>query len=1109
MRRKEDNRRVSVAADPDATVSSDSSVAPNVFASVFGDTATTAADASLAAPVGNIPAHRDFQIKGELGRGGMGLVYLAREACPTRDVALKSVNQHAAAQPESLQRFLREAYITAQLQHPGIVPVYRVDRGTAGLPYYTMRPIEGRPLNSIIEALRKEDAATLEQFPLRRLVRIFHSVCQTIRFAHDRGVIHRDLKPANIVVGEYGEVVVLDWGLAKTIKGGDTPTPMPANSPLSPKEDVWSQYQRRVDPADLASDSDLLVTLEGKSMGTPAYMSPEQALGRVDQVGMQSDVWALGVILYELCALRRPFEARETREMVRLITSTDPMPPGKVAPKRKIPPELAEIAMRCLRRDQAQRYATTGILADDIDKWLEGVAPWRLVADVDFSKLPDGPPPGWTNVQIANAPTWEVRSGLLRVAQNAESVLLLDAPAGGDVRIEMEAMVIAGQEGDISPILSAPPPGTGKYYDGYFLQFGADAATRSKLSKNSMDVASIEGTRQEDRWYNVTAERVGDVIRLSVDGNEILSWQDHVPLSGDRVGLYTWGCGLRVRRFRAFARGVSVTVSCLETPNILYNLGLVDQAKGQYLRIAECHPGHDEGMVALFLAGKCCVDLADKKGVTGERVSALLEEASGYFDRVEQTALAPMGCLGKSLIHQFCGQTEEEARELCRAYRDYPEHDALPIIGQRLWEQAFELQRHNYYREMKFFALPAARFHPQGLLSTNSLQLLSEMPGVHEVGDLLLSITQRVPQNRSLCAYALKCRAFWLGQHNFHQAVQQSQEILRSYSDQRYPCSWVLHLVALMYAELRDFDAAEALGQQVLTEYPEQRDACSWALMKWSLVAADRGEMDRGLHLLARLLNEYSECRTTCVRALLQWGWLHAGRNEYDHADALFDKICTEFPDTPEQVSSGLLGKAYLQIQRGNDAEALDIFQRIPDEYPKQWNSISDALTGIAYVWCRRGRTAEALAACHSAFDICRRRLGSFSYVSLLYLSGAPYSLPLLYALCGCRDGLLRLLTEWAEARPDMHLGAILASENPIATVWSADDSQLVRLADTLLLSLVLFARGNDHGAATTLEKYLAMAPDIYPLWAPRQDRQLAQRLLEMLNQKPADGGRP
>jgi len=1106
MRRKEDNRRVSVAADPDATVSSDSSVAPNVFASVFGDTATTAADASLAAPVGNIPAHRDFQIKGELGRGGMGLVYLAREACPTRDVALKSVNQHAAAQPESLQRFLREAYITAQLQHPGIVPVYRVDRGTAGLPYYTMRPIEGRPLNSIIEALRKEDAATLEQFPLRRLVRIFHSVCQTIRFAHDRGVIHRDLKPANIVVGEYGEVVVLDWGLAKTIKGGDTPTPMPANSPLSPKEDVWSQYQRRVDPADLASDSDLLVTLEGKSMGTPAYMSPEQALGRVDQVGMQSDVWALGVILYELCALRRPFEARETREMVRLITSTDPMPPGKVAPKRKIPPELAEIAMRCLRRDQAQRYATTGILADAIDKWLEGVAPWRLVADVDFSKLPDGPPPGWTNIQTKNTSMWEVRSGLLGVAKNDESVLLLDAPAGGDVRVEMEAMVIAGQEGDISPILSAPPPGTGKYYDGYFLQFGADAATRSKLSKNSMDVASIEETRQPDRWYNVTAERVGDVLRLTVDGNELLSWRDQVPLSGDRVGLYTWGCGLRVRRFRAFARGVSVTVSCLDIPNAFYNEGLIDKAKAQYLRVAESHPARDEGMEALFLAGKCCVDLAGKKGVTGERVSALLEEASGYFDRLERTALAPMGCLGKSMVHKFRGQSEEEAGELCRAYGDYPGHDALPIIGQRLWERAFELKRESYDREMKLFALPAARFHPQGLLSTTSIPLLSEIRGVPEVGDLLLGILQRVPLNRWLCACALEYRAVWLGQNDLHLVMRQCEELLRSYPDQRGPCAKSLEWMALMHADLRDFDTAEVFCQRVLTEYPEQRQFCSLALMAWSLVAADRGEMSRGLDLLDRLLNEYSEYRTTCASALGNWAWLHAGRDDYDRADTLFDRICTEFSDIPEPASDGLLGKAYMQIQRGKDTEALGILQHIVNAYPKLWRHRSEALTGAAYIWCRRGQRDETLSTCHSAFAICRRSLGSFSYKSLFGKPG-PYSLALLYATCECRDGLLRLLSEWAEARPDMHLRAFLASEDPIAAVSSADDTSLIRLADALLLSLVLFARGDDRGAATNLKRYLALAPDAYPLWAPRQDRQLAQRLLEVLNYKPADGG--
>jgi len=161
-----------------------------------------------------------YSVKGEIGKGGMGSVFLAREITAKRDVALKTFSPFTSRKSaEKIQeRFLEEALITAQLQHPGIIPIYDIARDDSGRFFYTMRPVEGETLKSIINRLKKGDQKTAQKYPLKKLMQIMASVCQTMRFAHERGVIHRDLKPDNIIVGNYGEVLVIDWGLAKVIR---------------------------------------------------------------------------------------------------------------------------------------------------------------------------------------------------------------------------------------------------------------------------------------------------------------------------------------------------------------------------------------------------------------------------------------------------------------------------------------------------------------------------------------------------------------------------------------------------------------------------------------------------------------------------------------------------------------------------------------------------------------------------------------------------------------------------------------------------------------------------------------------------------------------------
>ncbi len=306
-----------------------------------------------------------------LGRGGMGIVYWALDSDLGRQVAFKIVRPDAgrsdapvpeqpltcappaaAADAEAARmfanlraRFLQEAWITAGLEHPGIVPVYEVGQNADGVPYYTMRFVRGsRTLAASIEALRArpvdERLALID--PLLK-------VCDTLRYAHARGVVHRDLKPDNVALGEFGEVVVLDWGLAKITGAPDA------------VEGTWQDRIR-----DLRAANDLAT--KASALGTPGYMAPEAALGRMDEVDAKSDVYSLGVMLFQILTGRLPYEAPSYVEFVRQMFH-DPLPvPSRLDPA--IPEGLSDICLRALARDRAARTPTVDAFAAEIRKWM-------------------------------------------------------------------------------------------------------------------------------------------------------------------------------------------------------------------------------------------------------------------------------------------------------------------------------------------------------------------------------------------------------------------------------------------------------------------------------------------------------------------------------------------------------------------------------------------------------------------------------------------------------------------------------------------------------------------------------------------------------------------
>jgi serine/threonine-protein kinase len=287
-------------------------------------------------------------------RGGLGEVFVARDRELGREVALKQIQPQFADDASSRARFVREAEITGGLEHPGIVPIYALDWDGHGRPYYAMRFVRGGSLKESIERFHAVDwtksAPGERSLELRKLVRRFLDVCNAIDYAHSRGVVHRDIKPSNIVVGVHGETLVVDWGLAKTL--GQT------GSGHVPED--------RLLVLSLASES--AETMPGLALGTPSFMSPEQAVGALERIGPACDIYSLGATLYCLLTGRAPFEGASVQEVLRTVRQGVFPPPRRV--DRSIPPALEAICLKAMALEPQDRYSTTRALAEDIERWM-------------------------------------------------------------------------------------------------------------------------------------------------------------------------------------------------------------------------------------------------------------------------------------------------------------------------------------------------------------------------------------------------------------------------------------------------------------------------------------------------------------------------------------------------------------------------------------------------------------------------------------------------------------------------------------------------------------------------------------------------------------------
>lgn len=280
-----------------------------------------------------------YRLLRKIAEGGMGVVYLAEDTTLTRNVALKVINTPIQSE-ELIERILREARIVARLEHPGIVPIHDVGALPDGRVFYTMKYVQGQRLDEYMRSSRS----------LADRLRVFQKICEAVGFAHANNVIHRDLKPENIMVGSFGEVLVMDWGIAKVLHPIENPLPTPNSEPVTQNSTQ---------------------TLLGTVLGTLAYMAPEQARAEGNNLDERTDIYSLGAILYFLLCNRPPFESGEVATIRQRVIQELPVAPRQLDPKIQKPIEA--ICFKAMAKNPDNRYLAVQDLATDIAKFLDGL----------------------------------------------------------------------------------------------------------------------------------------------------------------------------------------------------------------------------------------------------------------------------------------------------------------------------------------------------------------------------------------------------------------------------------------------------------------------------------------------------------------------------------------------------------------------------------------------------------------------------------------------------------------------------------------------------------------------------------------------------------------
>ncbi len=700
----------------------------------------------------------EFQILGTLGVGGMGEVFLAQDPICGRQVALKTMREQWVQNKTMQERFLREARIAAQLSHPSIIPIYSIDEK---VPFYTMPRIEGDTLKEI---LRKTKEQSKKGEPLhaigssvQALVRIFLSICGAIAYVHSRGVLHRDLKPENIIVGKFGEVIILDWGLANFIG-------QPENNTLEIKEE---------NPQ---------ITQPGKIPGTLLYMAPERAFGSPSDV--LSDVYSLGVMLYQILTLQFPFQRKSLKEFKKLHEHEAILPPEQAAPDRDISPHLSHIALKCLAKNPDERYQSVSALIKDLENYIEGLPEWMELAALQIDRKED-----WLfqeNVALSKHMAITRGIDLLEWV----NLMISKSPFPGNIKIETNLTLKEQSKG--LGILFSVAKGIEEAYCLWLSHNGV------RLYRSNVEVLNLPHLHLEkDHPHAVKIEHIGNHVRFYLDGVQKFGFLSHIPLSGSHIGLLMRDGDFTLTPLQVAVGSQNIMVNCLAIPDAFLARRDYNEALAEYRKISDSFPGRAEGREATFRAGITLLKKASEERLKNRR-ETLYAEAHDEFEKLHTTPSAPLEYLGKSLVYKAQGEFEEEAKCLELALRKFPTHPLRPILIENILSRLHEASQKN--RQVAYrFALIVLRHLSQLPEATDIATVLEQ--NLEPLPFFALSIDRNI--------YLMTQLAFWLNKPLV------LLELLESGLSPLDAQNAQVGLILLGCEDLADLSVLEGLGEQL------------------------------------------------------------------------------------------------------------------------------------------------------------------------------------------------------------------------------------------------------------------------------------------------------
>ena len=578
-----------------------------------------------------------------IGRGGMKMVLQMKDLDTTRDVAMAVLPEATTRPREDLTRFIQEARITASLEHPNIVPVHEIGVDSTGAPYYTMKLLRGKTLAALITSLAEGDEAFRSEYNTIRILRIFLKICSGVAFAHSKGVIHLDLKPENIQVGDFGEVLIMDWGLAKV-------------------REKKHENRKKDFETDLPETGFGSGTLDGIMKGTPGYMAPEQAAGKNSLKDERTDIYSLGAILYSLMTWKDPLEEKTVKERIEATLNGKIIPPSLRAPEREIPAGVEAVIKKAMSLNPDDRYQSVQELRNEVNAFIGGYATlaekasiakktvlffrrhlllsvtlavilfFLVIGALYMFQIYQRDMTEWKEVfSSATCQTGDFivkspgnkkersfrQNGTNGIQLQPDEWLWLDRAMSGNMKIILTCSAPSGTEIDfVFHAENAPLPENDSFPVGYVLRLNTNGgwnmiARTSRMEQNHPAPLAMTGKGSFSGTFSLTLIKEEKRIRLyegtDDTGKPLLDVTDLMSSAGPDlcyIGLRGKNAPISLQEIKLMQQTVPDTPSPLIRPQILAESGLFKQAFEQYLSTAKLYHNEnfaDEALTKAYL----------------------------------------------------------------------------------------------------------------------------------------------------------------------------------------------------------------------------------------------------------------------------------------------------------------------------------------------------------------------------------------------------------------------------------------------------------------------------------------------------------------------------